>query len=329
MTFSVSPGSFEGLAKEWQGLVDVSGQRKVFLTPLWQRTWWQEFSQGRKLALFSIHNDTRLIGIAPLMWEDKSLALIGSQDVCDFRDFVVLPGAEATFYKELLGKLETKEWRSLELPSLPHSSPTLVYFVPLAQSQGYQVDVAQEDVSPLLELPASWEEYLAALRKKDRHELRRKMRRLTQQADYRCYVASDSHRLIRDMADFLYLCRLSRPEKDEFLTEAREAFLRVLAHSLMEGGYLKLFFMEVDGARVAAAFCLDDGEELALYNSGYDPAYSWLSVGLLLKSYCIEQAVAWGRKRFNFLRGAEAYKYHLGGRDLPIYHCTVSRGDGG
>jgi CelD/BcsL family acetyltransferase involved in cellulose biosynthesis len=48
-----------------------------------------------------------------------------------------------------------------------------------------------------------------------------------------------------------------------------------------------------------------------------------LSVGLLSKVLCIKDSIERGKKRFDFLKGREAYKYRLGGREVPIYNCQI------
>ena len=74
----------------------------------------------------------------------------------------------------------------------------------LADARGYKLSVEQEDVCPRAELPADWETYLSGLSKKDRHELRRKARRLEQQSEVRLYACTSSgDDLDRDLEDFL------------------------------------------------------------------------------------------------------------------------------
>jgi CelD/BcsL family acetyltransferase involved in cellulose biosynthesis len=93
----------------------------------------------------------------------------------------------------------------------------------------------------------------------------------------------------------------------------------------MERGWLSLAFLDVNGRRVATTLSFDYDNSFSLYNSGYDPAYSSLAVGLLHKALCIKHAIESGETRFDFLRGAEPYKYDLGGKDVPIYRFVVRR----
>jgi len=87
---------------------------------------------------------------------------------------------------------------------------------------------------------------------------------------------------------------------------------------------LRLNMLELNGTPVAATICLDYHDIVYLYNSGYDPKFSWLSVGLISKAMCIQDSIRRGKKRFDFLKGGEQYKYHLGGHEIPLYACSLS-----
>jgi CelD/BcsL family acetyltransferase involved in cellulose biosynthesis len=83
--------------------------------------------------------------------------------------------------------------------------------------------------------------------------------------------------------------------------------------------------LSVDGKNAAAVLCFDAGCTLYMYNSGYDPDYSALSVGLLSKALVLRWAIENGKTHLDFLRGNEPYKYDLGARDQNIYRLVVSR----
>ena len=325
MTSSVGVDSFTALEETWQRLLPAAQANTIFFTPYWQRIWWQKFGHSAELSLLSLHKGSQLLGIAPLMREEDILSFIGDTDVCDYLDFIVARGCEAAFYEALLDHLDKEDWTALDLHCLAATSPTLTRFAPLAEKRGYSVELALEDVCPRVDLPQSWDEYLALLGKKDRHELRRKMRRLFQSGETRYYALENAAELAEGLQDFFRLHRQSRQDKAEFMTEEMAQFFRQITTYAAEMGHLKLYFLEIDGVRTSTALCFDYGDELSLYNSGFDPAYASLSVGLLLKAFCLKEAIAAGRKRFDFLRGAEPYKYDLGGRDLPIYRCLVRK----
>jgi CelD/BcsL family acetyltransferase involved in cellulose biosynthesis len=166
---------------------------------------------------------------------------------------------------------------------------------------------------------------LELLSRKDRHELRRKLRRLETEANWRWYSLRDVDQVTSRLDDFFTLMRLSRPDKAEFLTPLREQFFRNMAQRTAQHDLLQLSFMEVDGKPVAASICFDYGPARLLYNSGNNPEYGYFSVGLLLHALCLREAIEQGKKYFDFLRGAEPYKYHLGGQDRILYRMVVQR----
>jgi len=86
-----------------------------------------------------------------------------------------------------------------------------------------------------------------------------------------------------------------------------------------------MIFLRLGGRRVASVLCFRAGDELLLYNSGYDPLFAGLSVGLLSKALALKRAIDLGSKRFDFLRGAERYKYELGAQDLAVRRCLIRR----
>ena len=251
---------------------------------------------------------------------------MGATILCDYNDFPVLRGAESRFYPFLLDHLDKEEWETLELSSLPEHSPTLAFLPELARKRGYSVEVHEEDVAPGVSLPDSWDGYLQALCKKDRHELRRKLRRLSSaEEEYHILKVSDSVEVERNLEDFFSLMRNSRETKHRFLNSARERFFRNIAIEMARMGVFKLFLLELNGERVAAAMCFDYGPARLLYNSGFNPAYGYYSVGLILKALCLKDAIDEGKTYFDFLRGAEPYKYDLGGKDRTIYQMVVKR----
>ncbi len=98
-----------------------------------------------------------------------------------------------------------------------------------------------------------------------------------------------------------------------------------MAVALAEEGLVRLSFVELDGARVAGLLAFDAGDALLLYNSGYDPALAHASVGIVSKALLLREAIAEGKRWFDFLRGAEPYKYDLGGKDYEVHTLTVRR----
>ncbi len=317
--FTVVSESFEAVHQAWLQILPSSATNTIFVTPQWQQLWWRHFGGERDLEILSIRDTAgALMAIAPLRLGGRKMALVGNTDVCDYSDFIVSEANAPQALPVLLSYLSSDCWDRLVLHSLPADSPTLALMPELARERGWSVVATQENVCPRAELPVDWDTYLGTLNKKDRHELRRKFRRLEAAGDVRYYRSADSD---RDMEDFIRLHTASREDKAVFMTPKMEAFFR----EAVRLPYTGLYFLEVDGVRAASIICFDYNESRLLYNSGYDPRFSSLSAGLLLKAWALREAIERGMKCFDFLRGDEPYKYDLGGTDYPIYQLVVGR----
>ena len=329
MSVDVQAESFESIWDSWERILPSCATDTVFVTPWWHKTWWDNFGTSdadSSQRILSFRDGDDLLGIAPLMATGDRLTFLGDKDLTDYFDFIAPTATLDRFYPALWGAIADDDgWATLDLPSIPSGSPTLERLPALAKGAGMSVCIEEEETTPVAALPASWDDFLAGLRKKDRHELRRKLRRLDRESEHRQYVASDDDALNGSMQDFFRLLRASRDDKNEFLTPEREAFFLDIARESMSRGQFKLNILEVDGENVASCIVFDYGGDYLLYNSGYDPGYSRLSVGLLNKALSLRDAIEEGRGVFNFLKGNERYKYNLGGQDSLVYHMTVTR----
>ena len=92
---------------------------------------------------------------------------------------VARPGLTEAFAKELLTPVAAEvEWERADLRGLPDRAPWADLLESAAATQGFRTERSGDGVCPILPLPASYDEYLAALPSKLRHEIRRKDRRL-------------------------------------------------------------------------------------------------------------------------------------------------------
>ena len=326
MTLTVTQEGFNEIWTDWESLLSECAKPTVFETPLWHRAWWDEEEDGQtELRLMAIRDNGTLVGVAPLMCRDDTLMSLGDPDLWDYQTFVTADGRESELYQVLFDYLVEQPWHKMELSSLPEGSPSIDLIPEMARSKGYSVDVSDQDVSPGLPLPSSWDDYMAGLSKKSRHELRRKFRRLENNGTYKVYSVNGESSLNGSLDDFFRMMRESRQDKAIFLTPKREQFFRHMAEEMAHADVLRLFFMEVSGERVASAMCFDYGQVRFLYNAGYNPEYAPLSVGLLLKTTCLQQAIEQDMDYFDFLRGDERYKYELGAQVVRVHRLVVQR----
>lgn len=323
---------FEALATEWDDLLTRSVSRPFFMRYRYQSTWWQHLGNGDLLLMTVRTDDGQLVGLAPLYGStdeagQRLLTFVGCVDVSDYLDILADASHVETVYEALLTCLADPgvAWDKLYFCSLPHQSPSHVKLAEIARQKGWPVSVTQQDVCPVITLPDSWDGYLAGIDKKQRHEIRRKIRRLEREAEVNWYAIESTDMLDQAMQDFIDLHQKSTPDKEDFWSDKLTNFFIAFAHVAAEENWLKLYFLEMDGVRQAAMLCFDYQNEFLLYNSGYNPDFYKLSVGNVLTSYTIQQAIELGRTRYDFLRGDETYKFRFGAVAEPVYDVEITR----
>ena len=109
------------------------------------------------------------------------------------------------------------------------------------------------------------------------------------------------------------------------MTAEKEAFFREVTLALAEQKLVRMAYLDIDQQWVACtlAFVIDDIEYV--YNSGFDPSYSHLSVGFLNHVYALSRSIEEGIQVVDFMRGNEVYKYRLGCVDRQLYRLTLDR----
>lgn len=307
---------FNSVNAVWNKLLDEMPHRQVFFTPLWGKTWWRHLGSG-ELHLLTVHHSEQIIGFAPLKLRGRTATLLGDKEVCDYLDVMIAPGEEQWMLEALRSYGREKHIR-LDLYPMHPESP-IVGLISAGMKADPKLCREHLDFSYVLEAPSTWEEYQLLLPRKQRHELRRKINRLEESGKVSFYSVEPSR---NNMDDFFRLFR-KRSDKAAFLTSDREYFFRDIAIELGNKEWLRLYFLELEKERVATTLCFHYGETLSLYNSGFDPAFASLSVGLVAKAWTIMEAIKMGVKKFDFLRGAEEYKEHLGGTSIRVYRCTM------
>jgi CelD/BcsL family acetyltransferase involved in cellulose biosynthesis len=314
----------------WNRLLAQARQPSVFLSWQWQTAWARAFVAERPLHLLRVSDDAgTFAGLLPLYDEGAGLRrFVGGVDVSDYLDLIVPAGREEDVWQALLQHRagDTTEW---DLHAIRAASPTLDILPRLCPAAGIRAQVEREDRCPVLELPASWDAYLERLSGKDRHELRRKIRKLERElpgTSVRSHASPEGWD--GALAAFLQLHRLSKAGKARFMDERMEAFFRDATHALAARGWARLWFLDWDGAAVASFLCLETGSSgggsVGLYNSGFDPLHAKLAPGIVLLAHVIRDAIDRGVAVFDFLRGEEPYKYAFGPTAQDLFRVRVA-----
>ncbi len=324
---------FEKLGTEWNDLLARSMDDVVFLTREWQMTWWRNLGTGELRVITLREDDGTLVGIAPLFVKKGAdgrhhLSLVGCVDVSDYLDVIVARGHEVRVFDALLDTLARPDfpaWDELHLCTLPATSPTCAMLREQAQARNLNVESCRHDVAPIIELPATWDDYLATLEKKQRHEVRRKLRRV-EESPTKWYALDATQTVEVPILDFIELHKTSRPDKHLFMDTRMQGFFVDMARTLHARGWLLLQFLEIEGVRAAALLSFVYHNDVFVYNSGYDAVkYGAYSPGIVLFARSIQDAIQAKRRRYDFLRGNEEYKYRFGAHDTQVLELHIRK----
>ena len=322
---------------DWNALLAESITNVPFLRYEYLASWWQTLGGGEwkdaALSVVTAHESDRLIGIAPLFQTINrdglpALMLLGSIEISDYLDLIVRPVDLSRFLGGVMDELASQPpeaWSVLDWYNLPDTSPTLAALREESTKRGWTYAEEIYKPTPSIPLPGDWETYLLGIDKKQRHEIRRKMRR-AEESDQkvRWYIVEDEQQLDSEIDAFLALMA-NDPEKAAFLTEPMRAQMRATAQTAFREGYLQLAFMEVFSQKAAGYFNMDYGNKIWVYNSGLDRKFMELSPGWVLLGYLLQWANEHKRAEFDFMRGDEDYKYKFGGQNRHVMRVKVTR----
>jgi hypothetical protein len=279
----------------------------------------------------AVHPDAKAVFFGAAYHTDYATVLCSADD---------LPALATAVAATLAGPPDpehgSQPWDVVDLRRLRAGDPAAdaleSAFRSTGRSAGWEICREQEDVCPVVDVGGpDWDEYLATLGKKDRHEIRRKIRRAESAGELSVRLGPPS---ADDLDGFIDLHQARFGDDGLFPpTEggrrSREFVHRMAALEALEpdGGQLQLAHVMVGQRLVFAALAFDDGSTCFLYNAGMDPSAGELSPGIIGTAAYIRDRLAAGRRRFDFLRGDEPYKYEWGARDEPIERLLVLRAE--
>ena len=330
-TLYTDPAAFDSLADEWRDLMERAVNAPIFMTPDYQKIWWQYLGYGQ-LRIVTVRDEVsqKLLGLTALLVDDGEIRFVGCVDVSDYLDFLVDRDHCLEVYQVIIDFIATDlqiDWDMAYFCSLSHHSPSHQIVVDLAQKKGWSVLAEIEEVCPVITLADSWDNYLLSVNKKQRHEIRRKLRRAENTAETRWFVIDNVEQLTDEVLDiFIDLHQKSTPDKEGFWDHDMENFFRALTRHMAVVGWLKLYFVEINGIIASTLLCFDYRNEFLVYNSGFDPQqFGHLSPGNIIVSYSIQDAVRLGRTRYDFLRGDEVYKFRFGAVAEPVFRVCLEK----
>jgi CelD/BcsL family acetyltransferase involved in cellulose biosynthesis len=278
--------------------------------------------------------DVELTAVAP----SATAIFFGASYHADYASLLAAPedlDRVATALVDYLAGTGGPDWDVIDLRRLrcgdPAAEALAAAFGRHETAAGWTLNLEREDVCPVVTLPvgAGFDDVLAMLGKKERHEIRRKLRRAESAGPINL---TRSREPLTELPEFIELHQKRWGEDGLFPATPAGAMSRHFFRRLFElfgaDGPVVLSFLAVGDRRIGAGIHFEDGPSLLYYNAGMDPEARELSPGVLMVASYVQAALAGGFERMDFLRGDEPYKYEWGARDEPIQRLLVRRSVG-
>lgn len=292
-----------------------------FAAPAWLLPWWQSFRPG-ELRSVAVHDDGRLIALAPL-YRDRGRLLPVGIALSDYLDVLVDPAHPAALPALARGLRELPEWEECSLEELPPGAAALAMPAPDGCGDG----ASAQSACPVLVLPESLDRLGDAVPADKLRKLRMSRHRADRRGGFTIEAVG-----IDGVSDFLReLTRLHHARwQDQGGSEALrgervESFLAAATPRLAAAGLARLFLLRLGGRCAGAYYGLTDGRRSYAWLGGFDPEFAYESPGTLLIAHAIQSAVGEGCREFHFLRGRERYKYEWGAVDRWSVRRVLSR----
>ncbi len=324
------------LRTEWELLLDEDPDATFFQTPRYLQTWHRVLGQRATPRVRTIHRDGRLIGLVPEAHEREGsptgplevVRFMGGTEVTDYLGPIARREDRADVADAYLRALaEDRDWDELVFGGLAVDTDWAEVLVRAAEELDLRIlEVADEDVCPRLSTAGGYDAYLERLPGKQRHELKRKARKLSRDAGDVRLVEVPAGELDGALDTFFDMATETETDKGGFFAkDDMRTFFRALADEFAEERIFRLHLLMVAGAPGAATVSLVHGGEWGLYNSAFDQTLRHLAPGMVLVSELIRTAAEEGCRVFDLLRGDEPYKYRFGAEDRPLQRLTITR----
>jgi len=324
----------------------------------WLATWWKHYGgAGRRqrdqhaertaerqlhvLAVYGDGNDQStggnnqsLIGIAPWFLDrtivkGNVLRWLGCGEVCtDHLSLVCKPEDRECVAAKVAEALTVQcdDWDRLDLSAVDADDYAVMALAGHLEERECIVSRQAADSCWVLDLPTSWEEYLAALSKSHRKQLRQLERRVIESGRVNWHPVTNAAEFDAAwpvLVDLHQRRRKSLGEPGCFASQAFHEFHREAARRMLDRGQLRLSWLALDGTPAAAEYHFADIDATYAYQGGVDPERLEEEPGRLSTIVCLRRAIEEGHKRFDFLRGDEPYKAHWRAEPRATYDYRV------
>lgn len=336
-SLAVSATPLAGVSEEeWSALLQANSSASAFSLRAFHQAWWSAHGGGAEDVSIAVRSASsgELLGYLPLMRRPDGVIYSGATLHIDYATVLLAPhtGAQSQESDPVADALATALLALNSPINMMRIRPADAAHVRMVAAIQRAASVASRAATYAIEEPAPYidlqgirtiDEHLDRLDKKQRHEIRRKVRR----GEAAGVQISASEDVLADLPEFVRLHRARWGERGLFTETPKgaeeEAFLRELFATAPSGTISMLMARNDEFGTFAAGLFLRDAGALRYWNAGGDAAARALSPGVLLFVHGLQMAINEGRAQLDFLRGNEPYKYECGAVDAQVMKCEV------
>jgi CelD/BcsL family acetyltransferase involved in cellulose biosynthesis len=336
-----SEAGLVSLADEWERLQASSAVTSVFESFEWQSAWWRTYGQGRPLRLLVASDEGAVVGILPLWVHTveamrvpvRLLRFVGSggDTYPDDLGAILAPSREAEVARALADAvMKLRGWDVLLLTDMQSESAFPSAMRAAAGAKGAACLTGCSERIAFLELPATWDAWLATLHRDRRYRIKNIRKKLVAaHKDARFFVWSDPETLDQgvDRLVHLHRKRWSRVEggSKSFETPEYVGFHRAVMKALLPKDRLRLYALEAGGEVIAMYYFYRFRDRVYLMQSGFDPDLAAVKPGQVLLGHVVEHAIGEKDTVLDFLRGDHRYKDELATGERETVYVTAFR----
>jgi CelD/BcsL family acetyltransferase involved in cellulose biosynthesis len=302
----------QSLRAVWNPLLGKSWGQSVFLTWEWVEAWWETYHAGFELLVLAARHDNEVRGIVPLVVrkQTRRLEFLGQNRAYgEYLDFLVPQGLEAStvpaMCKAIMELGGLGRWSNIHLATVLADSPNLNFILTELRNAGADLRQSPPRVCPFVQLPPTWEDYLALKGSGFSRRIRYNEGRLAQLGTVTVESPSNEQEVdefFDDLVD-LHNRRWGTEMDPQF-----SGFHRQIARTFFGLDQLLLVRLRVGSTIVAAKYDFVFDNKIWGYQGGWLPEFQDREVGNVLMARILKQAIQDGRREYDFLEGEAWYK---------------------
>ncbi|MBI4667951.1 MAG: GNAT family N-acetyltransferase [Elusimicrobia bacterium] len=306
------------LRKQWEKIFAGNDSLSIFSSPQWHLAWWTSMGVGRKACALVAEKGSEVIGILPLCiyrasWDELKLRILelsgGSQNDC--QDIIAAQG-EQQRVMEAFAEVFAGLCRKVDIVRLRNISAGSVLSQWLLRNE--KGAYISEDPLPFLPLTGRvYSELEKSWSTSHRGDLRRQRRRLEALAALSLQTENDEQQIMRRLPDFFAALKARWAGQGFSATRAlslrhRRLFAE-LTRTMAPLGQIHFSVLKLNNDPISYHFGFFANGVLYWYRPTYEIKYQNYSPGKVHIAMLLELGCQSGWSGFDFLLGAEPYKY--------------------